>query len=66
VAIGGCVEMCEPVEQMGFAGIYPILREKVPLEIAMQRDFAAANVEKIVKKIIYTQNPNKQNKNTYC
>lgn len=52
VAIGGCVEMCESVEQMGFAGIYPILEEKVPLEIAMQSDFAASNVEKTVKKIL--------------
>lgn len=52
VAIGGCVEMCQSVEQMGFAGIYPILKEKVPLEIAMQRDFAASNVEKTVKKIL--------------
>ena len=52
VAIGGCVEICESVQKMGFAGIYPILEEKVPLEIAMQRDFAASNVEKTVKKIL--------------
>ena len=52
VAIGGCVEMCESVEQMGFAGIYPILEEKVPLEIAMRPDFAAANVEKTVASIV--------------
>ena len=52
VAIGGCVEMCESVEQMGFAGIYPILEEKVPLEIAMRPDIAAANVEKTVARII--------------
>lgn len=52
VAIGGCVEICESVEQMGFAGIYPILEEKVPLEIAMQPEFAASNVEKTVKKIL--------------
>ena len=52
VAIGGCVEMCESVEQMGFAGIYPILEEKVPLEVAMRPDIAAANVEKTVARII--------------
>ena len=52
VAIGGCVELCESVEQMGFAGIYPILEEQVPLEIAMQPKFAAANIEKTVKKIL--------------
>ena len=52
VAIGGCVEACEDIEQMGFAGIYPILEEKVPLEVAMQSDFAASNVENTVKKIL--------------
>lgn len=52
VAIGGCIEMCESVEQMGFAGIYPIIEEKVPLEIAMQSDFAASNIENTVKKIL--------------
>ena len=52
IAIGGCVEMCESVEQMGFAGIYPILEEKVPLEIAMCPDFAAANVEKTIQRIL--------------
>ena len=52
VAIGGCVEMCESVEQMGFAGVYPILEEKVPLEVAMRPDFAAANVEKTVASIV--------------
>ena len=45
VAIGGSVEMCDSVQQMGFAGVYPILGEKVPLEVAMQPDFAATNVE---------------------
>ena len=52
VAIGGCVEICESVEQMGFAGIYPILEEEVPLEIAMCPDFAAANVEKTIQRIL--------------
>ena len=52
VAIGGCVEMCDSLVQMGFAGIYPILEEKVPLEIAMQRDFAMNNVRKTVARIV--------------
>lgn len=52
VAIGGCVEMCDSLVQMGFTGIYPILEEKVPLEIAMQRDFAMNNVRKTVAKIV--------------
>ena len=50
IAIGGCVEKCESVEQMGFAGIYPITEEKLPLEIAMQAEVAAMNVEKTVRK----------------
>lgn len=51
IAIGGCVERCESVEQMGFASIYPITEEKLPLEIAMQAEVAAANIEKTIKKI---------------
>ena len=52
IAIGGCVEICDSLLQMGFAGIYPILEEKVPLEVAMQRDFAMSNVTKTVTKIL--------------
>ena len=51
IAIGGCVEMCDSLVQMGFAGIYPILEEKVPLEVAMQRDFAMSNVTKTVARV---------------
>ena len=51
IAIGGCVERCDSVEQMGFAGIYPISEENIPLEIAMQPTIAAANIEKTIKKI---------------
>ena len=52
IAIGGCVEFCDSVLQMGFAGIYPILEERVPLEIAMQRDFAMSNVMKTVARVL--------------
>lgn len=51
VAIGGSVERCKSVEQMGFAGIYPISEENIPPEIAMQPTIAAANIEKTIKKI---------------
>lgn len=51
IAIGGSVERCESVEQMGFAGIYPISKENIPLEIAMQPTIAASNIEKTIKKI---------------
>lgn len=52
IAIGGCVEMCDSLLQMGFAGIYPILDEKVPLELAMQRDFAMNNVCSTVARVL--------------
>ena len=52
VAIGGSVEMCDSVQQMGFAGVYPILEEEVPLEVAMQPDFAATNVENTIRRIL--------------
>lgn len=52
VAIGGCVEMCDSLNEMGFTGIYPILEEKVPLELAMQRDFASQNVTNTLIRIL--------------
>jgi glycerate kinase len=52
VAIGGCVERCDSLDAMGFAGVYPILEEKVPLEVAMQHDFASANVTRTVARIV--------------
>lgn len=52
VAIGGSVEMCEGVEQLGFAGIYPIMDVNQPLEVAMQPDVASANVEQTVTRIL--------------
>lgn len=52
VAIAGRVEMCDSVAQMGFAGVYPIMENEMPLAEAMQPDFATANVEKTVKKIV--------------
>lgn len=52
IAIGGCVELCDSVSTMGFAGIYPILEEKVPLELAMQRDFAMGNVTKTIARVL--------------
>lgn len=52
VAIAGRVEMCDSVAQMGFAGVYAIWEEEMPLEVAMQSNTAAANVEQTVKKIV--------------
>jgi hypothetical protein len=42
------------VDHGGFAGVYPITEEVLPLEIAMQPALAAANVENTVKKILPT------------
>ena len=52
IAIGGCVERCEDLSQMGFAGIYPILEEDVPLEVAMRRDFAMNNITKTIARVL--------------
>lgn len=52
IAIGGCVEMCDAVIQMGFNSIYPILEKELPLELAMRPDVAAANVENTVRRIL--------------
>jgi glycerate kinase len=52
IAIGGCVEMCDSVMRMGFAGIYPILEDEVPLEVAMQTDFAMSNVTNTIVRVI--------------
>lgn len=52
VAIAGRVEMCDSIAQMGFAGVYAIWEEEMPLEVAMRSNTAAANVEKTVKKIV--------------
>jgi hypothetical protein len=38
--------------QMGFAGIYPILEDEVPLEVAMQTDFAMSNVTNTIVRVI--------------
>lgn len=52
IAIGGCVEMCDSLRQMGFAGIYPILEEEVPLEVAMRPDFAMSNITTTVARVL--------------
>ena len=52
IAIGGCVEMCDTLAEMGFAGIYPISEEEMPLEVAMQRDVAMSNIEKTMARAL--------------
>lgn len=51
IAICGAVEPCDELAASGFAAIYPINEESVPLEIAMQPDVAAAVVRRTAAKI---------------
>ena len=53
VALGGKVEMCDELLEMGFEGIYPITEEVLPLEVAMRYDVASGNVTRtIVEKVL--------------
>ncbi len=52
IAIGGKVEMCDELSCMGFAGIYPITTEKLPLEVAMRSDVASANVTNTIANVL--------------
>lgn len=52
IAIAGCVEECESLTQMGFAGIYSIKDSKQSFSLAMRKDVAAENVENTIKKIM--------------
>lgn len=51
IAIGGAVEMCEELEQSAFVAILPVVAGPIALERAMQRDIAAANVERTACQI---------------
>ncbi len=52
IAIGGKVEMCDELSCMGFAGIYPITTEKLPLEVAMRSDVASTNVTNTIANVL--------------
>ena len=53
VVLGGKVEMCDELLEMGFEGIYPITEEVLPLEVAMRYDVASGNVTRtIVEKVL--------------
>lgn len=52
IAIGGRVEMCDALQQMGFAGIYPITEEDLPIAVAMQRDCAMRNITKTIARLL--------------
>ena len=51
VAIGGEIEKCEELEQSGFAAMFSVTPEGMPLQQAMQREVAMANVERAAEQI---------------
>lgn len=51
IAICGGVEWCDELRQSDFAAIVPICSEPIPLEKAMRKDVAAANVERAAERI---------------
>lgn len=52
VAIGGGVEWCEELDTMGFRAIYQTSEANVPLEQAMQHEYASARVKEVAKAIV--------------
>ena len=54
IAIGGCVEACEILNEMGFASIFSIQTAPVSLQEAMDRDFALKNIRQVVTQIMRT------------
>ena len=52
VAIGGGVEWCEALGEMGFSAIYQTSEANVPLEQAMQHEYASARVKEVAKAIV--------------
>lgn len=53
IAVGGSVEPGseEMLRRAGFAGVFPIVSDSVPLEEAMRPEIAAANVERTSRRI---------------
>ena len=54
IALGGCVEDCEVLNQMGFAGVFSIQPAPVSLQQAMDRAFALQNIRQVVSQIMRT------------
>ena len=51
IAIGGAVEYCKELAESDFAAIFPVVSGPMPLERAMQKDVAEANVERTATQI---------------
>ncbi len=52
VAIGGKVEMCDELSQMGFVGVYEVSDRNLPLEQAMLPHIASASITSFVTKYL--------------
>lgn len=50
MALAGCVEDAEKLNEMGFLGVIPIVPGPVSLEKAMQREFACANIRRTMEQ----------------
>lgn len=52
IVLGGSVEMCPELAELGFAGIYSIVNAPVSLEEAMQKDFACINITRTIEQVM--------------
>lgn len=52
IAIAGRVEDSQHLQQMGLAAVYSIHPENVPLDMAMQRDYAMCNITRTIARIL--------------
>ncbi len=50
IAIGGKVEHCPELQNIGLAGIYSINNPNTPLELAMQKEYAAKTIMKTIEE----------------
>lgn len=51
IAIGGAIEYCKELAESDFAAMFPVVSGPMPLERAMQKDVAEANVERTATQI---------------
>lgn len=56
IAIGGAVEEADALNELGFAGVFPIQPGPVSLEQAMDKEFAARNIERTVEQLLLLLN----------
>ena len=52
IALGGCVEAVEQLNEMGFTAVLSVQPAPVSLDQAMQQEFALKNIERTVTQLI--------------